>query len=332
MAENIKDLNYLIKTISNEIEKGKIKLYSALDKQKTISYWNIGKYINEHLSFYTTQNDYGLYLFSKLSETLNIAKRTLYFTAQLNKTYSINQTLFNYLTWTHLRILLSIKSEEKRKMYEKILKLKKLSTRDFFLLVKNDSTNLITYDENKLNFIKGIPFIYKIKHINNKPFVDLGFHVYSDNYFAEIKSFEDKTVIQSLKRKGIYIIKKIDTPISFLYTYKASIINVIDADTLHVDIDLGFNMRTTQKIRLRGIDAESLSTKSGQEAKKFVISELKDLDFIVIKTYHTDIYSRYLADIFYKKNVNDILSIIDSGNLLNQKLLDNNLAVKYYVY
>lgn len=87
-----------------------------------------------------------------------------------------------------------------------------------------------------------------------------------------------------------------------------------------------------QKIRLRGIDAEPLNTKSGQQAKEFVQSEFKDLDFIVIKTYHTDIYSRYLADVFYKKDEPDISSIINSGNFLNQKLLDNKLAVKWWEY
>jgi hypothetical protein len=91
-------------------------------------------------------------------------------------------------------------------------------------------------------------------------------------------------------------------------------------------------MRTSQKLRFRGIDAEPLNTKSGLAAKEFVISEFKDLDFIVIKTYHTDIYSRYLTDVFYKKGEADISNIINTGSFLNQKLLDNKLAVKWWEY
>jgi micrococcal nuclease len=332
MAKKIKDIDYLISVISNEIEKGKIKLYSALDKQKTLSYWNIGKYINEHLSFYTDENDYGLYLFSKLSQALDVARSTLYLSVQFYKTYSITHAVFNYLTWSHFRILLTVKSPEKRKEYEKILKSKKLTIRDFFLLVKNDSTDLISYDENNLNFVKGIPYIYKMKYRNNMPYLDLGFHIYSDLFLDDIKGFEDKSIIQTSKKRDAYNFKKTNLPISALYTYKAFVIDVIDGDTIHVDADIGFNMRTSQKLRLRGIDSEPLNTKSGLAAKEFVISEFKDLDFIVIKTYHTDIYSRYLADIFYKKAEADISSIINSGSFLNQKLLDNKLAVKWWEY
>ena len=43
---NIKNVNILIKTISDEIEKGKIKLKNALEIEKTFSYWNIGMHIN----------------------------------------------------------------------------------------------------------------------------------------------------------------------------------------------------------------------------------------------------------------------------------------------
>src|SRR4030042_96012 len=204
MAKKLQDLDYLIALISDEIEKGRIKLFKALDKQKTLSYWNIGRHINEHLTLHEDTADYGHFLFEKLSETFGIAKRTLYFSVQLNKTYSINQPLFNYLTWSHFRILLSIKPDEKRKMYEKILKTNKLTIRDFFLLVKNDSNSIITYDEDKIKFDKGIPFLYRIKYRFEEPDLDLGFHIYSRQYYNDIKDFEDKAIIQDEKNKNYY--------------------------------------------------------------------------------------------------------------------------------
>jgi len=60
------------------------------------------------------------------------------------------------------------------------------------------------------------------------------------------------------------------------------------------------------------------------------LKRIKKFGFIVVKAYHKDKYSRYLADVFYKKNNDDIFTIIKTGNFLNQELLDNNLAVKYY--
>lgn len=77
------------------------------------------------------------------------------------------RTIFDYLTWSHFKILLTVKSPEKRKEYEKILKLNKLTIRDFFLLVKNDSTDLISYDEDILSIINTGSFINQ-KLLDNK--------------------------------------------------------------------------------------------------------------------------------------------------------------------
>lgn len=111
-----------------------------------------------------------------------------------------------------------------------------------------------------------------------------------------------------------------------LYTYK--LVNKNNKFCL----DLGFHTITNQILRIRGINASDIQTDQGQKAKDFVVSKLSDIDFIVIKTYSHDKYSRYVTDVFYMKNENDFSTIINEGNFLNQELLDNELAVKYYRY
>ena len=69
-----------------------------------------------------------------------------------------------------------------------------------------------------------------------------------------------------------------------------------------------------------------------KKQKNFVEDKLSTLDFIDIKTYRPDKYSRYLVDVFYSNEFDDLSSIINNGNFLNQELLDNNLAFKYYIY
>ena len=92
-----------------------------------------------------------------------------------------------------------------------------------------------------------------------------------------------------------------------LYTYKAVVEKVVDGDTLLVRIDLGFNVWVNQRIRFRGINTEELNKtlsplvgegrgkgtlSRATQAKIFVEEKLKNIEFIVIKTYKTDMYGR----------------------------------------
>jgi len=80
---------------------------------------------------------------------------------------------------------------------------------------------------------------------------------------------------------------------------------------------------------LRGINAKNINSEDGNKAKSFIESKLSACEFIIVKTYWRDKYSRYLADIFYNKDENDFLTALDKSTLLNQQLLDKKLAVKY---
>ena len=101
---------------------------------------------------------------------------------------------------------------------------------------------------------------------------------------------------------------------------------IIDGDTLWVKIDCGFNTWVRQKLRLKSIDAPEIPTKKGQSAKRFVQQTLKRCEFLVVKTYQSDKYDRYLADIFYLPMEKDENAVAAQGDLLNQKLLDERLA------
>ena len=54
-----------------------------------------------------------------------------------------------------------------------------------------------------------------------------------------------------------------------MYQYKIRKINrIIDGDTLDVDIDLGFHLTITQRVRLKGINAAETKTKDLAEKEK----------------------------------------------------------------
>jgi len=108
--------------------------------------------------------------------------------------------------------------------------------------------------------------------------------------------------------------------------YQAFVERVIDGDTLWAYINTGMGVWVREKLRLRGIDTPELKTKGGQIAKRFVMKELKQCPFIVIRTLKSDKYDRYLADIFYLPKETQADVVAREGRYLNQELLTEHLA------
>jgi len=52
-----------------------------------------------------------------------------------------------------------------------------------------------------------------------------------------------------------------------MYEYKAKLLRVIDGDTVDCVIDLGFNVRLKERIRLKGIDTPETRTRDLEEKK-----------------------------------------------------------------
>jgi len=54
-----------------------------------------------------------------------------------------------------------------------------------------------------------------------------------------------------------------------MYRYRATIVRVVDGDTVDVDIDLGFEVTLkNQRIRLIGIDSSEIRTRDPEEKEK----------------------------------------------------------------
>lgn len=85
-----------------------------------------------------------------------------------------------------------------------------------------------------------------------------------------------------------------------MYEYRVkSVIAVIDGDTIDVDIDLGFDISLTKRVRLAGIDTPESRTKDkaekvlGLEVKELLKKKLKEAKTIVIKTQLPDSTEKY---------------------------------------
>lgn len=102
-----------------------------------------------------------------------------------------------------------------------------------------------------------------------------------------------------------------------MYTYKAKLIKCVDADTLDLLIDIGFNIHIKERVRLYGINCPETRTrdleekKRGLQAKAYVKDMLKGKE-ILVQT-HKDgkgKFGRYLVEVFmenYPVSLNDML-------------------------
>lgn len=85
-----------------------------------------------------------------------------------------------------------------------------------------------------------------------------------------------------------------------MYEYRVkNVTKVVDGDTIDVDIDLGFNISYSQRVRLAGIDTPESRTSDkfekalGIESKDYLKNKIKDAKLIVIKTEKPDSSEKY---------------------------------------
>ena len=114
-----------------------------------------------------------------------------------------------------------------------------------------------------------------------------------------------------------------------MYEYKCIVVNVVDGDTVDVDIDLGFGVwMRKQRIRMYGIDAPESRTSNrlekpyGIASKKFLIGMLDDKE-LILKT-HKDAkgkYGRILGEIWRTTDFAD--------QSINEYMIEKHHAVRY---
>lgn len=119
------------------------------------------------------------------------------------------------------------------------------------------------------------------------------------------------------------------------FEYNGFVKEIIDGDTIVIDIDLGFDIKlTNQKVRLLGVDTPESRTSDkieklfGNASKDFVKKFIKECeDHVIIRTHISDDvdangrekFGRLLGEIVNPK----------TRKILNEELISNNYAVKY---
>jgi predicted nuclease of restriction endonuclease-like (RecB) superfamily len=113
----------IIADIKAIIAQSKENAVRAVDHQRTLMYWHIGKRIFEEEQKGKDRADYGTYLIKYLSEQLQpefgsgFSSRQLYWYKQFYCAFPIVSTLWTQLSWSQYKLLLSIDNQDKVAFY-----------------------------------------------------------------------------------------------------------------------------------------------------------------------------------------------------------------------
>ena len=114
-----------------------------------------------------------------------------------------------------------------------------------------------------------------------------------------------------------------------MFEYRVKqVIKVVDGDTIDVDIDLGFSISYSQRLRMAGIDTPESRTRDklektlGIESKEYLKSKFKNATFVVVKTEKPDSsekYGRILGWVYLDDNTKSV----------NEEMIEEGYAWEY---
>ena len=84
-----------------------------------------------------------------------------------------------------------------------------------------------------------------------------------------------------------------------MYQYAARLVRVVDADTVVLDLDLGFyQWRLSRSYRLARINAPEMSTPEGIAARAALVERLAGVTAYSVMTQKADSFDRWIVELY----------------------------------
>lgn len=281
------------------VREALIQGQAAADRAHLLSYHRTGHYIAAHLLAHRERADFGAHVVRKLAAALPADLRLLYRCLRFYRAFPIVADR-PQLAWAHYRVLIDVADKAQRdalvrEALEKNWTSPELEQR-VRLLNAIDVTPPPAAAGTQPRLLKprrGTPGVCRVIEVAGVPALDLGFACYRDLPARSPLAPGDFARVTAGDLARVDDATKAD-----LYTYRATILRVVDGDTLWVRVDLEPGRWVKQKLRLRDVDCPEIATPAGRAAKRFTEARVTQARGVTICTTKPDKYDRYLADVF----------------------------------
>jgi endonuclease YncB( thermonuclease family) len=81
------------------------------------------------------------------------------------------------------------------------------------------------------------------------------------------------------------------------WTVPATVVSIVDGDTFHLTLDLGWHITYQARVRIAHVNAPELSTPEGIAARTWAESVVKPGDSVLFRSKSLDKYGRPLGDL-----------------------------------
>jgi endonuclease YncB( thermonuclease family) len=310
-AVSVQTYDQLLQAIRQTRTASQQRIEAAVRAEKVREAWETGKLIDEHILLQKERQKYGEQIIDRLAKDLQTDASEIRRMVEFARTYPIHVPAHE-LSWSHHQALLALNDNKEREEVAKEAETKKWTRDQVREEVRRRNSGVKRTLSSLLEEIHPGPlYTYQIAGLGGQLKIDLGFGLYRDLSGKDAKKFKEGNLVTLQKGK----LKKAGP--APLYTYAALVTQVVDGDTFHALIDLGFETTLAQRVRLRRIDAPELVSAEGKQAKAALEEILKrDKGLILLQSRDLDQHGRPIADVWVK------------GKSVDQEMLDENLAVK----
>jgi len=308
------------------------RVEQAVDREKVREAWETGKLIDEHILHHKERADYGKQVIERLSADLGMSRSELNRMVEFARAYPIRAPA-RKVSWSHYRELLSLNDSKERDEVTQQAEDQSWNRDQVREEVRRRQHR--TEAPVKLPEITPGPlYTYQVIRLKDRLKIDLGFGIYHDLPEKDAKKFKEGDIVsvvgarlpageagspRPLNQGGETPPLQLaeDAVPADLFTYNATVTQVVDGDTFHALIDLGFETTLAQRVRLRRIDAPEIVTADGKEAKAYLEKILsRNQGRILLKSTDLDQHGRPIANVWVQNRPVD------------QELLDEGLAVR----
>lgn len=83
------------------------------------------------------------------------------------------------------------------------------------------------------------------------------------------------------------------------WTVPATVVSIVDGDTFHLVLDLGWRITYQARVRIAHVNAPEVGTTEGINARNWAESVIKPGDSIIFRSKSLDKYGRPLGDLLF---------------------------------